>query len=212
MRSIVALFGLIFSLAACADQTPAQVDYQVGKHYEVLDQPVRTVDPAKIEVAEIFAYTCGHCFNFEALLQPWKKQQADDVVVVQIPAIWNPQMEVYARGFYAARALDILDKTHMPVFNYLHVERKRLVTQEQWADFLADYGVEREEVLKTFNSFGVTSQVRQADARVRGYQISGTPEMVVNGKYRVNSQQSGSHAEMLKIVDHLVAKIRAESQ
>jgi thiol:disulfide interchange protein DsbA len=99
MRSLLVIFGLIFSLAACADQTPAESVYQAGKHYVVLDQPVRTADPSKIEVAEVFAYTCGHCFTFEPLLQAWKKQQRDDVVVVQVPAIWNPQMEVYARGF-----------------------------------------------------------------------------------------------------------------
>jgi protein dithiol oxidoreductase (disulfide-forming) len=210
MRSLLVIFGLIFSLAACADQTPAESAYQAGKHYVVLDQPVRTADPSKIEVAEVFAYTCGHCFTFEPLLQAWKKQQRDDVVVVQVPAIWNPQMEVYARGFFTARALGILDEVHMPVFNYVHTERKRLASAPQWADFLSGYGVSREDVLKTFNSFGVTSQVRQADSRVRGYQITGTPEMVVDGRYRISSQFTGSHSEMLKVVDYLVAKTRAE--
>ena len=36
-------------------------DYQAGVHYEILPQAVRTADPSKIEVNEIFSYTWGHC-------------------------------------------------------------------------------------------------------------------------------------------------------
>src|SRR5690606_19625575 len=95
MRFLVALFAVFLSLAACAEQSSQK--YVAGQHYIVLEQPVRTVDPKKIEVAEVFSYHCGHCFNFEPILQAWEKQQPDDVVVVQTPAIWNAQMENLAR-------------------------------------------------------------------------------------------------------------------
>ncbi len=63
---------------------------------------------------------------------------------------------------------------------------------------------------KAFKAFGVTSQVRLADANARGYKITGTPEMIVEGKYRISAKMAGGQAQMLEVVDYLVAKVRAE--
>ncbi len=208
MRIMVALLGLVFSLSACAQESADT--YKEGQHYVILDTPVRTADPTKIEVAEVFAYSCPHCFDFEPLLHAWEKKQDSDVYLSQTHAMWNPQMEPLVRGYYTSVALKIKDKTHMAVFNALHLERKPLGSAEQWADFFATYGVDKAKALSTYNSFGVTSQIKQAEARARGYKITGTPEMVVEGKYRISSRLAGGHAEMLKVVDFLVAKVRAE--
>lgn len=208
MRIVLAVLAMMVSLTAVAQTEEGGTDYKEGEHYETLAEPVPTSTSDKIEVVEVFAYTCGHCYNFEPLVRAWKKEQKDDVEVVQTPAMWNAAMEIYARGFYTAKAMNILDEVHMAVFTAIHQEGKQFRSAEQWADFLETYGADPERVLKTFNSFGITSQVRQADARVRGYKITGTPEMVVNGKYRVSSRMTGSHSEMLRVVDYLVEQIR----
>ena len=208
MRIVLAVLAMMVSLTAVAQTPESGTDYKEGEHYETLAEPVPTSTSDKIEVVEVFAYTCGHCYNFEPLIRAWKKEQKDDVAVVQTPAMWNATMEAYARGFYTAKAMDVLDEVHMAVFTAVHQEGKQFRSAEQWADFMETYGADRERVLKTFNSFGITSQVRQADARVRGYKITGTPEMVVDGKYRVSSRMTGSHSEMLRVVDHLVEQIR----
>ncbi len=210
MRILVALMGLVFSLSACAQEKSNE--YVEGQHYVVLEQPVRTTDPSKIEVAEVFAYSCPHCFHFEPLLQAWEKKMPDDVYLIQTHAMWNPQMEPLIRGYYTSVSLKVKEQTHMAVFNALHMENKNLNTAEQWADFFAVYGVDKAKAISTYNSFGVTSQIKQAEARARGYKVTGTPEMVVNGKYRVSSRLSGGHEEMLKVVDFLVAKERAAKQ
>lgn len=208
MRILAALMGLVFSLSACAQE--ASSEYLEGKHFVLLEQPVRTADPSKIEVAEVFAYSCPHCFDFEPMLHAWEKKQSSDVYLAQTHAMWNPQMEPLVRGYYTSVALKIKDKTHMDVFKALHLEHKQIVSAEQWADFFASYGVDKAKALSTYNSFGVTSQIKQAEARARSYKVTGTPEMVVDGKYRVSSRLAGGHAEMLKVVDFLVAKVRAE--
>lgn len=207
MRILVALLGLVFSLSACAQDKSSE--YLEGQHYVVLETPVRTADPSKIEVAEVFAYSCPHCFHFEPLLQAWEKKQAADVYVVQTHAMWNPSMEPLIRGFYTAVTLKVKDKAHMAIFNALHLEHKSFNSAEQWADFFATYGVDKATAISTYNSFGVTSQIKQAEARTRSYKITGTPELVVNGKYRISSRATGGHEEMLKVVDFLIAKERA---
>lgn len=207
MRILVALLGLVFSLSACAQE--ASSDYLEGQHYVVLETPVRTTDPSKIEVAEVFAYSCPHCFHFEPLLQAWEKKMPADVYLVQTHAMWNPSMEPLIRGYYTSLTLKVKEQTHMAVFNAMHMEHKTFSTAEQWADFFATYGVDKAKAISTYNSFGVTSQIKQAEARARGYKVTGTPELVVNGKYRVSSRLTGGHEEMLKVVDFLIAKERA---
>lgn len=211
MRVLALLSGFFLTLAACADQASEAAPFQAGQHYIVLGEPVATRDPNKIEVVEIFAYTCGHCFNFEPLMRSWKQDQAEDVQVVHMPAIWNRQMEPYARAFYTAQALDIFDRVHLPIFQALHVERKNLRSAEDFAALFAGYGADEEAAVNTFGSFGVTSQVNQAAARARGYRTEGTPELVVNGKYRISSTLDGvsGHGQMLEIASFLVDKERA---
>ena len=60
------LFLLALLFAGSVMAQPAL--YVEGTHYEALDKPVRTVDPNKIEVTEVFWYGCPHCYAFEPLL------------------------------------------------------------------------------------------------------------------------------------------------
>ena len=52
--------------------------------------------------------------------------------------------------------------------------------------------------------FGVRASVQQADARTRGYGVTGVPALIVNGKYRVTGDKAGSNEGMLEVVDFLV--------
>jgi len=193
-------------LMACAQ---SDGPYLAGKHYVVLDSPSRPRDESKIEVIEIFWYGCGHCYHFEPLIKKWKEGVGADVDFWQSPAMWQPVMEVHARAFYTAEALGVLDKLHAPLFSALNVEHKKLKDQQELAAFFANYEVDTETFDKAFNSFSVKGRVRQADARARGFKITGTPELVVAGKYRISGRMAGSQAEMLKVADYLIKRERA---
>jgi len=213
MRILVALASVLFSFAAfAADTTPTadQTTFTEGKEYVVLTEPVRPADPSKIEVSEVFAYTCPHCMHFEPLVEAWIKKQQPDVNLVQIHTMWSPQMEPYQRGYYTVVTLKVKDKVQLAVFDAVHTKHIELSNAQAWADFLATYGVDKKAVLSTYDSFGVTSQIKQADARTRGYKITGTPELVIDGKYRISSTTAGGHEGMLKVAQYLVDKIRAE--
>lgn len=191
-----------FSLAAVAQ------DYVEGEDYDVISPAIRGATD-KIEVTEFFWYGCGHCYSFEPQLTQWKKGLDDDVVVVGSPAMWNGVMEVHARAYYAAEALGVLDTMHMPLFQALNVDRRRLANEDELADLFAANGIDREDFSKAFNSFGVGSQVRQANARARAAKISGTPELMVAGKYRISTRKAGSQADMLKLAEYLIEKERS---
>ena len=207
MRKLFALMGLMFSLNAFA------ADYLEGQHYSLLSNPVPVADKSKVEVVELFSYHCGACYQFESIIQPWKAKQADDVVIKQMPAYWNPQLESWVRGYYTALVLGIIDKTHMPVFNSF-MQKKQLNNADEWADFYANFGKSRDEIIKTYNSFGVTSYATQAKNRLmNNYKAEATPEIYVQGKYRIHMNKSvKSQEEMLKIVDFLIAEERKNLQ
>lgn len=191
-----------------------KINYEAGTHYEVLPQPVPTADPSKIEVAEIFWYGCGHCYDFEPLFEAWIQNQPEDVAVVRSPAMWDQQgiMERHARIYYTAKALGVLDKLHTATFEAMNLHRNQLESEEVIAKLFLDNGVSREDFDKTFNSFGVTSAVKQAESRLRGYRTQGTPEIVVNGTYRVSSRMTGGHQGMLDVTTYLIDKIRSEKE
>jgi thiol:disulfide interchange protein DsbA len=204
------ILALVSAVAlATVPSLAAAEEYLAGTHYDVISPALRTGDPDRIEVVEFFWYGCGHCYTFEPLISNWKKSLAEDVKFRGSPAVWNKPMELHARAFFAADALGVLDEMHLPLFQAMHVDRRRLSSESEIAELFASHGVSEDKFSKAFNSFGVGSQVNQANAVARSARITGTPEMMVNGKYRISTKKAGSQANMLKIADYLIEKERA---
>ena len=192
--------------AAREDQ---QEQYIPGEHYVVLDQPVATRDSAKIEVVEAFAYGCPHCYDIESVLALWQQQQVDDVDFWNFPAVWNEPMKLYARAFYTAQELNVTRKIHLPLFTAIVVRQQKLSNEGELADFFAGHGVDKKTFSEVFNSSTVETQVEQAAERVRSYRLGSVPQIVVNGKYRIDAARAGGRSQMLAVVDFLVKKERA---
>ena len=186
-----------------------QNTYLAGEHYVVLDRPVPTRDNSKIEVVEMFTYGCPHCYEFEPLVKAWGKQQASDVDFWVFPAVWSRPMKLYARAFYVANELNVSEKIHAPLFNAIVVEQKSIRNEGDLADFFESHGVDRNDFTETFNSTEIEAQVGYAEERVRLYKPVGAPEIIVNGKYRVDRMHAGGLTEMLRVTDYLVNKERA---
>ncbi len=205
---LLTLSLLAFGMSCVAAQDSAKT-YVAGTDYDLITPPVRAVDPGKIEVAEFFWYGCGHCYSFEPILQAWKKTLPEDVSVRGAPAVWQEKMELHAKAYYTAEALGVLDTMNMVLFQAMNVDRKTLASQAEIGALFAAHGVSEADFNKAFTSFGVSSQVRQAIAFAKAAQITGTPALVVNGKYHVSGRKAGSQADMLKVVDFLIEKERA---
>ena len=56
--------------------------------------------------------------------------------------------------------------------------------------------------------YGVLPDLTQAKSRVRAYKVRGTPEIIVNGKYRISSTKAGGFSGMLKVAEFLIDKER----
>ncbi|MEW5248612.1 thiol:disulfide interchange protein DsbA/DsbL [Microbulbifer discodermiae] len=222
MRVLAAVATLLFSLVACAQDSG---EFKVGDYYQVLPQAVPQRDTSKIEVTELFWYGCGHCYHFEPILNKWIKDMPADIKLTKIPAIWQPVMEVHARMYYVADAMGVLGKMHEPIFNAINNQRKMFATRDgrDWNPDLAaieelfnSHGADGAKAAKLMNSFSVNSRVKQGMANQRAYQLAGTPEVVVAGKYRISTSLPGFKGKsngqelMLQVADYLIAKERAD--
>ncbi len=183
--------------------------FTAGEHYSVLDKPVVTRDSSKIEVVEMFSYGCPHCYEFEPLLEHWKDQQASDIDFWFSPAIWNEPMKVLARVFYTAEKLNLRKQTHLPLFSTLLIEQKNLSKESELAGFFANFGVDNKSFTSIFNSSEIENQTKKAKDLVLNYKPVSVPEIIVNGKYRIDRMRAGGLAEMLEVADYLVKKERA---
>lgn len=204
--AVLAIAGILLPLQLMA------ASWVEGQHYEKLADPVRTSTGDKIEVAEVFWYGCPHCYNFKPLAEAWEADAPDYVNYVRIPAALGRSWEPHARAFYALEAMGEREKVHDALFDALAGERRPLNDGEALADFVADYGVDPEEFLKNYNSFGVNAKMQQAQAKIRGARVTGTPTMLVDGKYTVTASMAGGHEAVLKVVDYLVEKEHSAGQ
>lgn len=180
-----------------------------GDHYVLLDKPIATRDSSKVEVVEAFAYGCPYCFSIEPVLAQWRDQQVADVDFWNFPAVWNDPMKLFARAFYAAQQLGVAETIHLPLFTAVVVVQKKLSNETDLANFFAKYGVDKAAFSKAFKSTAVTSQVEQSETLVKSYDLASVPQIVVNGKYRIDPMRAGGRAEMLDVVNFLVEKERA---
>ena len=206
LLSLLCLFGVSVALADGVQQPLASPKYEAGKHYVVLDIPVRRRTPNIVEVTEYFSYTCGHCFTLEPLLNQWQSNLPEGVEFTRTPAIWSDLLELYAQVYYTAEALGALDKLHASLYQAFHVDRRRLDTPEAMAAFFSEQDIDTKDFMRTFNSFGVKMNLQQAYARGRAYRAAGTPMLIVNGKYRIEGAMAGSNREMLNVADMLIQR------
>jgi thiol:disulfide interchange protein DsbA len=210
MRFIAAaLFALVLALPAAAQPLEK---FQLGKNYYAIDPPQPTSSGKKIEVIEVFMYTCSHCYDLEPYLSKWKATVPADVAYTPFPATWNPAAEAFARAFYAAETLGILDKTHTPVFDAIHKEHVPFQTLESIAEWYANYGVTKEQFLSAANSFAVNTKINRSNTMVPRWGVQGTPSIIVNGKYRFDVSSAGGHQNVGALIDFLVEKERAAAK
>lgn len=206
MRNLI--FGAALALSGLFGLT-AQAEPVAGQQYVQLNSPVPVSKPGQVEVVELFWYGCPHCYQFEATLNPWVEQLPDDVNFVRIPALFGGVWNVHGQAFITLESMKVEQKVHDAVFTAIHEDRQKLASAEEFADFIATQGIDRDAFLKTYNSFAVKGQMEKAKKLAIAYQITGVPVMIVGGKYRFDLGSSGGAQQTLHVADYLIAKERA---
>ena len=113
-----------------------------GEGWDPIDPPIPSaVAGDKVEVLEFFWYGCPHCYDLEPEMKAWLKNQGDNIEFRLVPSPLNPNWSIHAQFFYAAEALGVLDRLHMPLFVAMHDKRRKLFNKESLIDFAVEHAV-----------------------------------------------------------------------
>lgn len=201
------LTTLVLALAAVMFAAPALAQsFQEGTHYDTIEGPDAGQGDGVIEVVEVFSYMCPHCGNFQPYVETWHEKLPEGVSFRRVPVSFNPAWDAFARAYYTAEVLDLLDQSHNALFEALHQERRAIRSMDDLAAFHAEYGIEAEQFQSTAKSFPVESKMRMGNASIARWQIRSTPTLVIDGKYRVSPRRGGTFDEMLQVADWLIAR------
>lgn len=201
---LLALLALL-PLAACASPAnPVE-----GEDYEVIPdgQPFAPLTGGKkVEVVEMFGYVCIHCAHFEPQFQAWQKRQPATVRVTTVPAAFGGYWIPYAKAYYAALSMGVLKQSHAAVFKALHDTHELPIqnaSDQEIAGFYARFGPDPDKFAAAMESAQVAAQLDRARAFGMATGVTGTPTLVVNGKYRIKVTDPDG---MLKVADFLVRR------
>jgi thiol:disulfide interchange protein DsbA len=194
---------------AAAKSGPGPV---AGTDYEEIKdgQPWQPLN-GKIEVVEVFGYVCPACAAFNPLVSAWKAKLPADVRFTYVPAPFGPEWIPYAKAYYVAESMGLVERTHDALIKAIHVTNTMPGEGDKpdemaIAKFYGQYGANPQEFLSTMNSFTVDAKVNQGRQFMVRSGVAGTPTLVVNGKYRVMGR---TFEDMLRIASQLIERERA---
>jgi thiol:disulfide interchange protein DsbA len=216
MRITAFILGLILPLMACAEADKTEPTYKEGEQYTILKGATKPAKSDKVKVTEVFWYGCSHCYHFEGPVHAWLKDKPAYIEFTRSPAMWKQRrpgvpedmMWTHAKLYYAAQAIQGLDKLHSVFFDAMQKDNKMLLDEAEIMDVVNKAGLDGKNFIGVMNSFAVAGLVNQADDRQRKYQISGTPEVVVADYYHISASKAGSQEEMLKVASYLAEQLR----
>ena len=195
--------------SAADNQLNAKVQFQPEVHYRLLDNPLPPSDKNLITVTEFFWYGCSHCKKFEPYLTRWKKQLPENVIFEAMPAAWSQAMELHGMAFFIARSHENFEEIHARLFTEVTEIKQQKDLQQQkaaLARLFATYNMPEASFYLQLESEAVTDQLKQAIDLMNQVKISGTPTVVVNGRYVVLNSSIESYEDLLAITDFLIQK------
>ena len=206
------LLALLLPFAASAATPAAPVE---GTDYEVIANgaPYEPV-AGRIEVVEVFGYTCPHCAHFEPMLEAWKAKQPADVNLVRVAAPFGGWWQPFAKAYYAAESLGLVEKTHAAMFNAIHATHTlpgegQPPNEAAIGQFYAKYGADPKQFVDAMHSFATDAKLNRGKQFMLASGVQQTPTLVINGKYRVIGK---SFDDMLRITDALIARERGAAK
>ena len=165
-------------------------------------------DSKDIIIYEFFWYGCPHCFNLEPTMDRIQADLDSDTKIMKIPVALRQSWLPHAKLYYALEQMDKIDEMHNLIFEEIHLENNRLITEEQIVSFLGQHGIDTTKFLEKFNSFGTEARIKKSSNLARKYQINSVPTIIVNGKYLTSGSYVSSYEELYSVINLLIERER----
>jgi thiol:disulfide interchange protein DsbA len=168
----------------------------------------RQQESQDIIIYEFFWYGCPHCYNLEPTMDRIEADLDKDAKVVKLPVALRDSWIPHAKLYYALKQMDKIDQVHNLIFEEIHLEDNRLNTEQQMIDFLGKHGIDTDEFIEKYNSFGTEARIKKASNLAKKYQIDSVPTIIINGKFLTSGSYVSSYDELYSVVNLLVERER----
>lgn len=185
---VLILLLTALSTSACAEK------YTEGKQYTKVSETAST----KAEVREYFSFYCPHCLRFEPFMDELKKNLPEDVNFernhVDFLRAASPKIQgMLSKAVVVAEQLDMEQKLIGALFNYIQTQRAVITSEKDIRNIFVLNGADGEKFDKLMKSFSVNSKAKSMkknqEEMTKNRAVTGVPAVIVNGKYRINSQE-----------------------
>ena len=234
IKSVFVLSALVLLNTGVVSST----EFEEGKHYMLIekqsespvDEQAQTTEDAtdeaaesstvdgesssnEISVVEYFSYGCTHCYRLEPFIDIWLETKGEDVEFSRVAVPTREDWIPYARAYYIAEDLGILEKVHALIFRAIYVNKqpmgqKRLLKRM----FTGVAEVESEKFEEVWASDRIPKKVQNAVIEMRDLGVSASPTIVVAKKYLITPETAGDLGFMFDVVDFLVKKLKADRE
>lgn len=171
-----------------------------GKHY----QRVKQVQPIK-GVIEFFWYGCPGCRALEPALHQWLATKPASVEFKRVHAVIREVSKSHQRIFFTLEAMGAGEPIHARLFNAIQTEGRELQTLPEIQAFVATLGLDAAKFASLYQSFTVQTRCQQAVTLMKNLELSGVPNLLVNGRYITSPSMAGGTTEAMRVVDHLLS-------
>lgn len=195
------IFMLLATLILSTSIQAAQ--FNEGTHYEILDLE-KTSTPT---VIEYFSFFCGHCNNFEPVIQQLKTKLPKNAKFQKVHvSFMGGNMGVpMAKAYASMIVLKVEDKMVPYMFNQIHTLRTPPKTETELRQMFIDNGVDAKKFDSAYKGFAIDSMQKRFDKQFKAVKLSGVPGVVVNNRYVVKTDGIKNYDEYFDLVNYLLA-------
>ncbi|MGN0915404.1 MAG: thiol:disulfide interchange protein DsbA/DsbL [Succinivibrio sp.] len=201
MANLVRLVAAVFFSFVFTHSAQAK-NYELGKDYEIRAENI-TATP---EIREFFSFYCSHCYanrgTFDKIAEHFKGQAK---------FVYNPVSLIGGElGFESQQAYAValnmgLEKDIMnTLFDKVHKLNQIPEDHEYFVDLFESIGIEKDRYEQEAKSFVTIAKCAEWDRKAQEFKIDAVPEILVNGKYLVLSDNVESADDYISLIKYLL--------
>ncbi|MEC7753582.1 thiol:disulfide interchange protein DsbA/DsbL [Roseivirga sp. UBA1976] len=200
-----AALSLLFAFVALA--VLGQNDFKEGVHYDIVSDK-KSESPV---VTEFFSLFCGHCFQFEPLIDTLVKALPSGVNfekshVDYIPRDNKPVSFGIVKAFIVMGDLGRQKELSEKFFTAIHLGKEPIDTESEIRQIFIESGVSADEFDRRYSSREVVQRAEKMAALWVDRQISSVPTIVVNDKYKINMSALSNMEQLIALTKQLLKK------
>lgn len=194
-------------LAITSVSLQAQKTFKEGKHYEVVSDQ-KTAEPT---VTEFFSLYCGHCFQFEALVDTVAASlnagaKFEKSHVNYLPRDNKETQFGIVKAFVAMQDLGMQKELSSQFFAAIHMKGIKIDSVDDIKQIFLANDVSEAKFNKLFSDPDLIKRATAMSNLWEEKKVTNVPTLVVNGMYKIQMGSVRTLGELIELTNYLLEK------